>query len=215
MLYANLLKQTNSVMYELDLYKENWVPSFISESVEILTGHKSDEFLFLKVFWKDLIHPEDLEEVINGLKRLSSPGTQLTQVYRIIHKDGSTKFIRDINYSHLENGSLKVSGIVIDVTTFQIAYRENLKRIDELTTKNDELLKCIENFSSNTIKAPPVSLSSRENEVLNLISLGKPYKIIAYELGISPETVKTHVKNIRKKITNHQNDENLSRSRVL
>ena len=43
-------------------------------------------------------------------------------------------------------------------------------------------------------------LSKREREIALLIAQGKQYKFIADELFISVETVKTHVKNIFKKV---------------
>ena len=52
--YANLLKQTSSLIYEVDIHKENWAPSFISESVQELTGHTSDDFLFLFQCFPDI-----------------------------------------------------------------------------------------------------------------------------------------------------------------
>ena len=39
-------------------------------------------------------------------------------------------------------------------------------------------------------------LTSREMEILKLLSTGKPYKIIASELNISVKTVKSHVLNM-------------------
>ncbi|MCK5104049.1 MAG: response regulator transcription factor [Cyclobacteriaceae bacterium] len=39
-------------------------------------------------------------------------------------------------------------------------------------------------------------LTSREMEILELLSTGKPYKIIASELNISLKTVKSHVLNM-------------------
>lgn len=207
-------------MYEIDIYKDNWVPSFISESIEELSGYKADDFLFLKIFWKDLIHPDDRENIFKDAEVLLSPGVQLTQIYRIVHKNGTIKFIRDIKYSHLDHGNLKISGIVIDVTTFQLTHRENLLKIEELINKNNELLKSIEYLSLHTIPKEQLAtkydcnLSSRESEVLELFSQGKLYKIIAFELGISIETVKTHIKNIRRKLANSEGERTLSRSRL-
>jgi DNA-binding NarL/FixJ family response regulator len=43
-------------------------------------------------------------------------------------------------------------------------------------------------------------LTYRESEVLRLLQLGKPNKIIAFELAISESTVKVHVRNIMKKL---------------
>jgi len=43
-------------------------------------------------------------------------------------------------------------------------------------------------------------LTYREADVLRLLRLGKPNKIIAFDLGISESTVKVHVRNIMKKL---------------
>jgi len=43
-------------------------------------------------------------------------------------------------------------------------------------------------------------LTSREADVLQLLRLGKPNKIIAFDLAISESTVKVHVRNIMKKM---------------
>ncbi len=47
---------------------------------------------------------------------------------------------------------------------------------------------------------PDTPLSPRERSVLNLICRGLSTKHIARELNISPETVKTHAKNILAKL---------------
>lgn len=47
-------------------------------------------------------------------------------------------------------------------------------------------------------ETPP--LTAREKQVLELLSHGKPYKIIASDLGISYDTVRMHIKNIYQKL---------------
>jgi DNA-binding NarL/FixJ family response regulator len=54
----------------------------------------------------------------------------------------------------------------------------------------------VRSFQKNT-KSP---LSSRETEVLQLLARGKSYTMIADELFIDKETVRTHIKNIYKKL---------------
>lgn len=58
--------------------------------------------------------------------------------------------------------------------------------------------KVVRHFQKPQKSPPPSeeSLSAREQEVLELMAAGSRYKEIASQLGISVETVKTHVKNI-------------------
>ena len=46
-------------------------------------------------------------------------------------------------------------------------------------------------------------LTGRETEVLNLLSRGKSYKMIADEIFIDKETVRTHIKNTYRKLEVH------------
>jgi DNA-binding NarL/FixJ family response regulator len=51
------------------------------------------------------------------------------------------------------------------------------------------------------------SLSEREMEVLNLLTKGFTYRMAAYDLGISVETVRTYIKRIYAKLHVHSNTE--------
>ena len=48
--------------------------------------------------------------------------------------------------------------------------------------------------------ASDVELSDREKEILKLVATGVSNKEIAYHLGISPNTVKVHLRNVFTKI---------------
>jgi DNA-binding CsgD family transcriptional regulator len=52
----------------------------------------------------------------------------------------------------------------------------------------------------------PIHLTPREREVLVLLATGASNPAIAQQLGISPHTARTHVKNLRAKLgaTNRQ-----------
>ena len=52
-------------------------------------------------------------------------------------------------------------------------------------------------------KSSSSPLSPRETEVLQLLSKGKSYSMIADELFIDKETVRTHIKNIYLKLEVH------------
>jgi len=61
--------------------------------------------------------------------------------------------------------------------------------------------KVISSFSTQEVKNPCLEcLSTREMEILDLLSKGFRYKEIGVKLFISTETVRTHIRNIYKKL---------------
>ena len=64
-------------------------------------------------------------------------------------------------------------------------------------SKNQEDDLAPETFTSNCRK---YFLTSREIEILKLVSDGLPYKLIANQLSISQNTVNTHIKNMFTKV---------------
>lgn len=63
-----------------------------------------------------------------------------------------------------------------------------------------------------TIKANTYELSKREQEILAALSRGSSYKIIATDLAISINTVRTHIKNIYEKLQVHTQTEAVSKA---
>ncbi len=61
----------------------------------------------------------------------------------------------------------------------------------------------------------PKPLSEREPEVLSLIAAGRSNRRIARELFVAQSTVKTHVKNINRKLDTHSRTQAVSRARKL
>jgi DNA-binding NarL/FixJ family response regulator len=67
--------------------------------------------------------------------------------------------------------------------------------------------KVMTSFSSLTIQHPIDELTSREKEILLQLSRGLQYKIIADNLSLSTETVRTHIRNIYEKLQVHTREE--------
>jgi len=59
----------------------------------------------------------------------------------------------------------------------------------------------LESFERDALDHSDVSLSPRERGIVRLMSQGLTNKQIARQLGIAPETVKTHTKRIFLKLT--------------
>ncbi|MEM7105502.1 MAG: response regulator transcription factor [Bacteroidota bacterium] len=58
--------------------------------------------------------------------------------------------------------------------------------------------KVIQSFHASTVAPSP--LSERETEILKFLCEGQNYRTIAEKLFVSPHTVRTHIKNIYKKL---------------
>jgi LuxR family maltose regulon positive regulatory protein len=81
-----------------------------------------------------------------------------------------------------------------------------------------KLLAALEQAASGTTLPTgelPEPLSERELEVLQLIEAGKSNRRIAQELFITAGTVKTHIRNIYRKLDAHSRTQALVRAREL
>ena len=63
--------------------------------------------------------------------------------------------------------------------------------------------------------AAVASLSRRELEILTLIDDGRSNKEVARALGVTPETVKTHLKNVFGKLSVERRAQAVARARSL
>ncbi len=70
-------------------------------------------------------------------------------------------------------------------------------------------------FTPNTLAQQSLRISERELEVLGRIAAGQSNKQIAQELGVSPNTIKTHVANLFEKLEVGRRTEAILRGREL
>ncbi len=111
----------------------------------------------------------------------------------------------NINTKHLKMGAI----IEMLTLSYAVVYRmrvlkneyENIRlELDEYIKKFSSLsTELLQNKKEETLLLK-YNLSIRETEVLHLVCLGKTNKIIAEELFISINTVKTHIRNIYEKL---------------
>ena len=80
-------------------------------------------------------------------------------------------------------------------------HTELIEAVDEILNNGAPMSPKVARIVVSSFKLNPHSpLSGRETEILQLLALGKTYKIAAKELFIGIETVKSHVKNIYAKL---------------
>jgi DNA-binding NarL/FixJ family response regulator len=64
----------------------------------------------------------------------------------------------------------------------------------------NKVLKLLASFKPNNGADQAYDISEREREVLKMLVDGKPYKVIAADLGITYDTVRFHIRNIYEKL---------------
>jgi PAS domain S-box-containing protein len=63
--------------------------------VKELSGYDVNEILADRQHWANIIHPDDQERVFTAFGRCKDCGTSFEINYRIIHKDGSLRYVLD------------------------------------------------------------------------------------------------------------------------
>jgi NarL family two-component system response regulator LiaR len=161
--------------------------------------------------------PPDI--VISDISLPGMRGTEL--IVRIKDKLRNTQFmvcsIHDDNETIFEALKCGASGYILkDPVTAE----EIIKAIRDLYNGGSPMSpfiarKVIGSFQKPVVNDESAVLSSREREVLELLSKGLLYKEIAERLGVSHETVKKHLKNIYQKLHVQNKIEALNKFRLL
>jgi NarL family two-component system response regulator LiaR len=161
--------------------------------------------------------PPDI--VISDISLPGMRGTEL--IVRIKDKLRNTQFmvcsIHDDDETIFEALKCGASGYILkDPVTAE----EIVKAIRDLYNGGSPMSpfiarKVIGSFQKPVVNDESAVLSSREREVLELLSKGLLYKEIAERLGVSHETVKKHLKNIYQKLHVQNKIEALNKFRLL
>jgi PAS domain S-box-containing protein len=143
--------------------------TFISKKAEKILGYTSEEWLGNPNFWSDHIHPEDKEWTINYCALKTSQNLNHDFEYRMIAKNGSIVWLRDIVNVVMENDkAVSLRGIMIDITKTKEAEKELNESFNLVTEQNKRLL----NFSyivSHNLRSHTSNISS----IMDLIEISE------------------------------------------
>ncbi|MFC5283974.1 PAS domain-containing protein [Pedobacter alpinus] len=154
--YKTATTVTNDAIYDWDLKlkKVYW-----SENTNNIFGYNAAEVDGLKNWWKNSIHPDDLEQTIQRLKGcFTEKKTGWAAEYRMRCKDGTYKYVYDRAYIIFndKNDPITVIGAIQDISILK-------EREIEIIKQNNKL-KEIAQISSHDLRRPVTS-------ILGLISL--------------------------------------------
>ena len=129
--YRTLLENVPCMVY---LGRADWSTEVISGYSELITGYAVSDFNEGRINWKDLIHPDDREQVFAETGWTGDRARRLDQEYRIVKRDGTVAWVKDVKTLRFQNGApTGAQGVVIDITERK-AMQERLVQSDRLAS---------------------------------------------------------------------------------
>ena len=154
----SLINTIDGIVWECTI--ETFSFTFISKKVEAILGYTAEEWLSSETFWADHIFEEDRERTINYCILKTNENLNHDSEYRMIAKNGTVVWLRDIVTIVFENGTAAgLRGIMIDITNTKKAEEDLNNSFNMVTEQNKRLL----NFSyivSHNLRSHTSNISS-------------------------------------------------------
>jgi PAS domain S-box-containing protein len=118
-------------VYTVDLQVQPLAPTMVAGSFEQTTGFSLEQ-LATRGGWLSIVHPDDRERV-EGVSKAIQAAEPVVIEYRIVHPDGSVRWLRDRIRPIATGGRItRLVGGVRDIT-------ENRRQEEELRRRNEQL----------------------------------------------------------------------------
>ncbi|MFC1549471.1 PAS domain S-box protein [Nitrospirota bacterium] len=131
--YRNFVESFQGIAFRGSI---GFVPEFFHGAVEEITGYTEDEFKASSPRWDQIIHEEDLPLLREKFSEISTTANCTQErVYRIIRKDGETRWVQEIIQSK-SNGSPApryVEGVIFDITRKKLAEDALIEREEKIS----------------------------------------------------------------------------------
>jgi PAS domain S-box-containing protein len=140
--YKRLLASVTDYVYAVSVEDGRAVSTFHGPGCEAVTGYTSDEFERDQQLWYQMIREEDRPAVLEQTERILRGEEPPPLEHRIIHKNGSVRWIRNTTVPRKDAQGRLVAydGLVYDITERKQA-EERLTRAHAELAANEEVLK--------------------------------------------------------------------------
>lgn len=131
--YSELLAAVTTYTYSVRLADGVPVGTEHGPGCLAATGYAPEDYQADPYLWITMVHPEDRESVRQHVSRILARERVPPLEHRIIHRDGSVRWVRDTVMPHYQDGSLvRYDGLIEDVTErkrAEAALRDNEARL--------------------------------------------------------------------------------------
>ncbi len=135
--YEALVHSIDGIVWEADPKAFRFL--FVSKQAERVMGFPVERWLGQPRFWRNQIHPEDLEQVLNGLGQAVEQKRGYEVEYRMTAADGRRVWIRDTVSVVVENSRVvKLRGLMVDITERKTA-EEALRHSEEQLRQSQKM----------------------------------------------------------------------------
>ena len=101
----------------LSRYDARSTKIYLNDEIERLTGYPKADFLENRIFFIDLIHPDDKARALEEDRQAIENNKPIHSVYRILHKDGHVVWVEEFGEPIYKDGEIAfIEGIFIDIT---------------------------------------------------------------------------------------------------
>lgn len=140
--FDSLSSNLDGIVFRGDL---QFRPIYMKGAVEEITGYAEQDFLHNGVTWDQLVHPEDLPQLLNETGSdalINSSGHSTRREYRILRQDGEERWVSETihNVPDATDAPAFLEGVILDIT------RE--KRASEALGKSEAIYRAIFEKSS-------------------------------------------------------------------
>ncbi|MBT8317702.1 MAG: PAS domain S-box protein [Lutibacter sp.] len=129
---VNILERSSSVAF-LWKAEEYWPVDYVSKNVELLFEYTAEDFLSNKITYKELIHPDHINEVTQELEKysLNKATSFIHKPYKIITKSGKIKWVKDeTRIVRNKSGDIThYEGILVDISK-NVHIEQELLKLD-------------------------------------------------------------------------------------
>lgn len=174
--YRSLLENISGMAFR---GKMDFTPNFFHGHVEKITGYREEEFVSGNPRWDQIIHPDDLLQVMESAKKLIKiPNYAAERKYRIIRKNGHIRWVHEYIQNICDDSEkpIFVQGTIFDITEhleIEETLRQQIHRMEERVKE----LTCLYGIFK-ALAEPELSSEEVILKILELIPLAWQYQEI-------------------------------------